>query len=569
KEAARSNRTVKGEESEYKLDEAAVGRGGYAQVFRATDIADNKVYACKVVDQLTREFTLIEKENIASEIALLKTLKHDNIVLFKDVSQQQQYMTYIFMEFVDGITLHDHYHNCNNYFTELEARNIFQQVCEAIQYLHSKDIVHRDIKSENIMLTNDLKVKLIDFGLARHSNTPNVLSTYCGTPFYMAPETSLGDGENGYSKPVDVWALGVMLFRMLVGSYPFGKVQDATSTAKVEAIPAETPAETPAAIPENPTNQTEAEKPRTESEEPKTELNERRYSAYDRDWQKLLNKNVPRSQEGVNVYLGKERAISSVHCLIHREGGTVFVSNADTHNGTYVNNMKVENRRAVQLFDGDELGIIVPPENREESTRYAVSYRLSLRYKVTIFGVLKTRDEDLVRRKYIDFTFEPPVAKIRNLSISSPSPSSSPSTSPSPKRRRANLPPPNPELIWGTLHPVNANTEKRDLIEPRISIGRGNDCDIHITYNFISRCHCVIEWVEDDKRAYLSGIGRAGTTVNGIEVDTPEPYQLRHNDEICLDRVAKNITKAQVTKEDSNGKSSSAEGITSEGPSAT
>ncbi|KAF9158380.1 Checkpoint kinase 2, partial [Mortierella sp. AD010] len=288
------NDRVKGEESEYVLDKERIGSGSYAEVFRATDTADDKVYACKVVDQLKRAFSQTEKENTAYEIALLKALKHDNIVLFKDVSQQK-FKTYIFTEFVDGITLHEYYRNCH-YFSELDARHIFQQVCEAIQYLHGNNIVHRDIKSENIMLIigdNDYKVKLIDFGLARHTNTSRVLSTYCGTPFYMAPETSLGEGENGYSKPVDIWALGVMLFRMLVGSYPFGEVQDATSTAKVEAIPSENAA----AIPENPTNQTEAGKPETEPEEQRTE---RRYSVYDRDWQKMLNRNVPRSQEDVS-----------------------------------------------------------------------------------------------------------------------------------------------------------------------------------------------------------------------------------------------------------------------------
>ena len=101
------------------------------------------------------------------------------------------------------------------------ARRIFKQVAETIYYIHSKNIVHRDIKLDNILIEESTKsVKLIDFGFSVITSAEaGKLKIFCGTPSYMCPEIIRRQGYDG--KPVDMWALGVLLYIMLTGIPPF------------------------------------------------------------------------------------------------------------------------------------------------------------------------------------------------------------------------------------------------------------------------------------------------------------------------------------------------------------
>ncbi|KAK3840798.1 MAG: kinase-like domain-containing protein [Linnemannia gamsii] len=214
--------TVKTERTTYVLEDRPIGEGQYSKVRKARDTAHNDlVYACKVVNGHAPAYNESERASVAHEIRLLQELSHENIVKFVDVCSTGA-MTYIFTELIEGETLLSFYHNHEQGLDEVIARNIFRQTSDAVSYLHSYDVVHRDIKSENVMITPSGVVKLIDFGLARRSTSTAILRTFCGTDAYMAPETAVNDNEdNGYGKAVDIWSLGVMLFRMLAGSYPF------------------------------------------------------------------------------------------------------------------------------------------------------------------------------------------------------------------------------------------------------------------------------------------------------------------------------------------------------------
>lgn len=102
---------------------------------------------------------------------------------------------------------------------EEEARTLFRQIVEAIDYLHKKNIAHRDIKLENILLDESHKIKIIDFGFSVVTQKDKLLNIYCGTPSYMSPELAMKKDYQGWH--ADVWALGVLLYVFLCGKFPF------------------------------------------------------------------------------------------------------------------------------------------------------------------------------------------------------------------------------------------------------------------------------------------------------------------------------------------------------------
>lgn len=104
---------------------------------------------------------------------------------------------------------------------EEECRTIFRQVVSAVAYLHERDIVHRDLKLDNVLVdpSDGHRVKIIDFGFSIKASPEQKLSLYCGTPHYMDPDISRKKDYNGQA--ADVWALGVILFILVTGKLPF------------------------------------------------------------------------------------------------------------------------------------------------------------------------------------------------------------------------------------------------------------------------------------------------------------------------------------------------------------
>jgi hypothetical protein len=174
----------------------------------------------------------------------MKRLHHPNIIQFVDVFEDADHLMMI-MEFCPGQELFDVILN-RKFFQEDDAKPIFAQVARALYYLHSLNILHRDVKPENVLISNipdpltgGVVAKLLDFGLSKNAGNGSAAKTFVGTPCYVAPEveyTSKGLGGT-YSFPADCWSLGAVLYVMLVARFPEFE-QDATGKVVVKLNPA-------------------------------------------------------------------------------------------------------------------------------------------------------------------------------------------------------------------------------------------------------------------------------------------------------------------------------------------
>jgi serine/threonine protein kinase len=122
---------------------------------------------------------------------------------------------------------------------DAETVRVFVQIAEAVQKCHEKNFAHRDLKLENILLTDDLQVKLIDFGFTRLYDDKALLDTYCGSSAYCAPEIVAGQKYSG--PEADIWSLGVVLYTIVCGYLPFDADTDADTHKQIKEINYEIP----------------------------------------------------------------------------------------------------------------------------------------------------------------------------------------------------------------------------------------------------------------------------------------------------------------------------------------
>lgn len=208
------------------LIESLIGVGGMANVYKGRDIRTGNEIAVKV---LKEEFLGNEElvRRFKNESKAISILDHPNIVKVYDVSVTDQ-LQYIVMEYIDGITLKEYLKQRGGALTWKEVVHFATQVLSALEHAHSKGIVHRDVKPQNIMLQADGSIKMMDFGIARFSRAQSqtISDKAIGSVHYISPEQAKGDRTDART---DIYSVGVMLYEMLSGRLPF----DGTGTVSI------------------------------------------------------------------------------------------------------------------------------------------------------------------------------------------------------------------------------------------------------------------------------------------------------------------------------------------------
>lgn len=195
-----------------------IAEGGTAKVYWGIDLRSGFPVAIKELKIRHFKNQIIRENFKKVETQLYLYMRHPNIpklVDFIDMHEQQQ--LYIVMEFIQGKSLEQYIYGEIGPIPEQKALPMFLEILDTVAYLHRNGILHLDIKSNNVMIQPDGRIKLIDLGIAsRMSDASN--STGFGTPAYMPPEQS----ERGQcGQYTDIFALGIMLFEMLTGTVPF------------------------------------------------------------------------------------------------------------------------------------------------------------------------------------------------------------------------------------------------------------------------------------------------------------------------------------------------------------
>lgn len=192
-----------------------IGAGGMSDVYKAKDHVLGRFVAIKVLKQeFSEDVNFVTKFRTEAQSAA--GLEHPNIVNIYDVGSENG-MHYIVMEYVDGITLKT-YIEKKGKLTYKEAVSIAIQVGRGIEAAHNKNIVHRDIKPQNIIISTEGKVKVTDFGIARAATSNTINSDVMGSVHYSSPEQARNGFVDGKS---DIYSLGIVMYEMVTGRVPF------------------------------------------------------------------------------------------------------------------------------------------------------------------------------------------------------------------------------------------------------------------------------------------------------------------------------------------------------------
>ncbi|KAI9498735.1 kinase-like domain-containing protein [Zychaea mexicana] len=192
-----------------------LGSGKFSRVVLAKHLQTDKQVAVKIIDKQAHDYRVMSR--LVREINLMEMLKHDNIVKLYETYETCDSL-FLVMEYIPGMNLDEYLHKNGGHLTEDQARHFFRQIVSAVYFCHNRWVVHRDLKTPNILVTPDGVVKLADFGLGNRFGLQR-LKTICGSMLYYSPE--IITGQKYFGPEVDCWCLGIALFRMTAGFEPF------------------------------------------------------------------------------------------------------------------------------------------------------------------------------------------------------------------------------------------------------------------------------------------------------------------------------------------------------------
>ena len=199
-----------------------LGKGKFGRVYLCKERSSGFVCALKVLHKSEIQQGKVEKQ-VRREIEIQSNLRHPNVLrLFGHFHDSKR--IFLILEFAGRGELYKHLRR-ETKFPEWKAAQYIAQMAAALKYMHGKHVMHRDIKPENILVGVHGELKIADFGWSVHAPT-NRRNTMCGTLDYLPPEMlKPGSYENGYTKAVDLWSLGVLTYEFLVGEAPFEDTQ--------------------------------------------------------------------------------------------------------------------------------------------------------------------------------------------------------------------------------------------------------------------------------------------------------------------------------------------------------
>ena len=220
-----------------------LGHGGYGKVYLSKKLNYNIYYATKKIQRAPIDSNSEKLKKFHAEINIMNTLHHENIIRYYGIKKTNNYY-YVIMEYANGGDLHDcleeYIKKYHRPFPEEIVQYLMRQIVEAVAFIHSYNVIHRDLKLENIMVNFDsekdkqdlnmmrAKIKIIDFGV---SKTEAKATTIIGSPNYMDPVILLEYAEyvnkqkidelRPYSQEVDIWSLGCLCYELFMGKVPF------------------------------------------------------------------------------------------------------------------------------------------------------------------------------------------------------------------------------------------------------------------------------------------------------------------------------------------------------------
>ena len=199
-----------------------IGQGAFGKVNLGLNVLTGRVVAIKSFNKKSLDSPNNENmKKIIYETNLMRKLNHPNITKILEMFEDEKYIL-IIMEYINGGNLFS-FVKKRRKLSEKISKFLFKQIILGINHIHSQNIVHRDIKLENILIDINNTIKICDFGIGRILSSPDeLLYDQCGTPMYMAPEILTCSKEKGYKPfPVDIWSAGIALYIMLSGTLPF------------------------------------------------------------------------------------------------------------------------------------------------------------------------------------------------------------------------------------------------------------------------------------------------------------------------------------------------------------